>query len=245
MILKKRLLSVTATCAIVALSIFALNISASAEETDPSKSAASDSQYTNWKMISDSDGIKTFQRDLEEKYAVGFRGEMTIDEPIEKIAAILADMDSRKEWMDEVVETKRLHMKDLFDRVEYNHTAVPWPFQDRDFVYSAKVELDQKERTMIINLKSVEDPAMPVKDGIVRGEMKVSRYFIKELEHGKKSFISVEIVVDPKGAIPTWLVKLKQRKWPRNTFSGMRTYLKSGKIVVPEEFKVYSKPATK
>ncbi len=208
----------------------------SAEDPKP----AADARFTDWEFIKDSDGVKTFRRDAEEG-AVGFRGEATLSIPMEKIATLLADMESRKKWMDEVVETKRLHMKSLFDRVEYNHTAVPWPFQNRDFVYSAKVDLDKKTRTMIINMHSVEDPAMPPVSGVVRGKMLESRYFLHEIEKGKVTFISVEIMVDPMGAIPKWIARLKQKKWPRNTLTGLRDYLMKTEVTVPAEFKLLDK----
>ena len=201
---------------------------------------ASDARFSDWEFIKDSDGVKTFRRDAEGG-AVGFRGEATLSLPMDKIATLLADMESRKKWMDEVVETKRLHMKDLFDRVEYNHTAVPWPFQDRDFVYSAKVDFDKNTRTMIINMHSVEDPAMPPVSGVVRGKMLESRYYLHEIEKGKTTFISVEIMVDPMGAIPKWLARLKQKKWPRNTLTGLRDYLMKNEVTVPNEFKLLDK----
>ncbi len=206
-------------------------------ETPADELPASDTRYQNWEFISVKDGIKTFRRDAEDG-SVGFRGEVTMDQSLERIATLLADMGSRKKWMDEVVEAKRLSMTSLFDRVEYNHTAVPWPFQNRDFVYSVKVDLDTKNRTMVINMHSVEDPSMPPKDGVVRGKMLESRYFLKELEKGKKSFVTVEIMVDPMGAIPKWIARLKQKKWPRNTLGGLRRYLETAEVVVPQEFKL-------
>lgn len=206
-------------------------------ETPADELPAADSRYKNWELISVKDGIKTFRRDAEEG-AVGFRGEVTMDQSMERIAAVLADLESRKKWMDEVVETKRISMTSLFDRVEYNQTAVPWPFQNREFVYSVKVDLDAKTRTMIINMHSVENPSMPLKSGVVRGKMLESRYFLKEMEKGKKTFVTVEIMVDPMGAIPKWIARLKQKKWPRNTLGGLRHYLETAEVVVPAEFKL-------
>jgi hypothetical protein len=205
------------------------------EEVKP----AADSQYKNWEFISDKDGIKTFQRDTDQGI-VGFRGEMMINHSIEQVATILADMETRKEWMDEVVETRRIRMKDLYDRVEYNHTAVPWPFQDRDFVYSAKVTVNKADHSMIITLHSVEDAEVPPVKGVVRGQMHESRYYLKEIEKDKKSFVTVEIMVDPMGAIPKWVVRLKQKKWPRNTLKGLDRYLDQHHYTVPAEFKVFN-----
>ncbi|MBU6154615.1 MAG: hypothetical protein KGP28_09970 [Bdellovibrionales bacterium] len=216
--------------------VLSANLALASEDPKP----AADSRYSNWEFIADADGVKTFRRDAEDG-AVGFRGEILMNIPMEKIATLLADMESRKKWMDEVVEAKRIRMNSLFDRVEYNHTAVPWPFQNRDFVYSAKVDLDKATRTMIITMKSVEDPENPPKSGIVRGKMLESRYYLHETEKGKTTFMTVEIMVDPMGAIPKWLARLKQKKWPRNTLTGLRKYLEKNDVVVPAEFKLMDK----
>jgi hypothetical protein len=222
---------------VVLLALVLIRLPAFAAE-DPKP--ASDTRYSNWEFIADADGVKTFRRDAEDG-AVGFRGEALMNLPMEKIATLLADMESRKKWMDEVVEARRIRMNSLFDRVEYNHTAVPWPFQNRDFVYSAKVELDKATRTMIISMKSVEDPENPPRSGIVRGKMLESRYYLHETEKGKATFITVEIMVDPMGAIPKWLARLKQKKWPRNTLTGLRNYLEKNEVVVPAEFRLLDK----
>jgi hypothetical protein len=230
------------TQSLISKSLFAVSLFLGAASSFASEDPkpASDTRYSNWEFIADADGVKTFRRDAEDG-AVGFRGEALMNIPMEKIATLLADMESRKKWMDEVVEAKRIRLTSLFDRVEYNHTAVPWPFQNRDFVYSAKVELDKKDRTMIITMKSVEDPENPPKSGIVRGKMLESRYYLHETEKGKTTFITVEIMVDPMGAIPKWLARLKQKKWPRNTLTGLRNYLEKNDVVVPAEFKLLDK----
>jgi hypothetical protein len=224
--------------ALVVTSMFFL-FSVSAGAADENQ-VAPDSQYKNWEFIANKDGLKTFQRDTEQGI-VGFRGETVMDATIEQIATVLADMPSRKKWMDEVVEARRVRMNSIFDRVEYNHTAVPWPFQNRDFVYSAKVAVDTQQKTMTITMQSVEDAELPPKDGIVRGQMHLSRYFLKSLDGGKKTFVTVEIIVDPKGAIPKWIVRLKQKKWPRNTLTGLGKYIASNRIEVPKEFQVFAK----
>jgi hypothetical protein len=53
--------------------------------------------------------------------------------------------------------------------------------------------------------------------------------------------MTVEIMVDPMGAIPKWLARLKQKKWPRNTLTGLRNYLEKNEVVVPAEFKLLDK----
>jgi hypothetical protein len=194
----------------------------------------------DWKQISDSDGVKTFQRTVESTKIVAFRGETEVDAPIEKVAAVLADVPARKEWIDDLIEGKNLETKSLLDRIDYNYTHVSWPFQDRDLVYSVKVDVNQKDREMKILMKSTEHPSMPKRSGIVRAEMLESHYFVKELAPNK-TFVSIEIAVDPKGNVPLWLVRLKQRKWPRKTLLAFKEFAANYSKPIPPEFQAYSK----
>jgi hypothetical protein len=193
-----------------------------------------------WVQISDADGVKTFQRQVENTSIVAFRGETEVEAPIERVAAVLADVESRKEWIDDLIEAKNLEVKNILDRVDYNYTHVSWPFQDRDLVYSVKVDVDQKKREMKILMKAAEHPAMPPRSGIVRAQMKDSHYFVKDLGNNR-TFVSVEIAVDPKGNVPLWLVRMKQKKWPRKTLLAFKKFTAGYKKPIPAEFEAYSK----
>jgi hypothetical protein len=204
-----------------------------------------------WKKLSDEAGVQTFQERHSVEGVVAFRGETIIPTSLERIATVLRDESLRKEWIDSLEESKILEKISEFEQVEYNHSKVPWPFHDRDFVYRAKiaVNLDQA-RTMTISMKSEENALKPPQSGLVRGEILRCFYSMKEIVGAEpKTEIVIEMALDPKGVIPMWMVNLTQKKWPHNTLNALKKLAMNPDLVVPKEiedyFKAKSKPGEK
>lgn len=175
-----------------------------------------------WEPMSDDEGIKTYRRSVEGESIVSFRGEAIIDAPIWKVMGVLSDTSRKVEWVAKVKVAEDLEQISKYERIEYNHTAVPWPFQDRDFVYHIRGELLDSSKAVRLLIKSVEHKGKPKTDGVVRGHVKEGNYLLTSLQGGKRTKLEVEITADPRGAIPHWLVNLFQKSWPRVTIEGIR-----------------------
>jgi len=175
-----------------------------------------------WKMISDEEGVKTYEKMEKNSGLVSFRGEIIIPAPLKKVATILSDRSLQPEWVDSYVEGKLVSQTSDYEHIEYNQTKVPWPFQNRDFLFSVIVKANVKPPTMLIMMKSIENTSVPPVEGIVRGEIKYSYYYLKELSSVRATKMVVEMEVDPKGTIPLWLVNLSQKAWPKNTLLAIK-----------------------
>jgi hypothetical protein len=172
-----------------------------------------------WELTSDEDGVKTYTKKESENSIIAFRGEKIIQVPIQKIATILNSLEYRKEWVDSKSENRIIDGAHTLNRIEYSRAHVPWPFQDRDFLFRAKVTIGHSPTSMLISMNSVEDSREPPHAGIVRGEIFHSYYFLTDVSDGKTpaTRVVLEIAADPKGSIPSWLVNLTQKKWPHRT----------------------------
>ena len=194
----------------------------------------------NWKKISDEDGVQAYQEKNAKGDIVSFRGETIIPAPLQKVAAVLNDFSNRKEWVDGLAEARIIDERNRFDRIEYNHSKVPWPFQDRDFVYNLKIQVNRTPATMLITMRSVEDSREPVHEGIVRGEIVHSYYYMKEAPGAVPSTrLVIEMALDPKGSIPLWLVNATQKKWPHNTMMALKRMALKPEVVVPKDIAEY------
>jgi hypothetical protein len=188
-----------------------------------------------WKLIDEEHGIRTFERKVNGNGLVAFRGEVTIPSSLKKIATILVHQPHQKDWVHAYVNGYNVSEISDTEYIQYSETKVPWPFQNRDFVFRAKASLDRDPNTMLIWMKSEPHPSTPPIEGIVRGEILHSYYYLKELDSGKNTRLVVEMEVDPKGEIPLWLVNLSQRGWPMNTLSGIRKMaLKKNLKILPK-----------
>ena len=53
--------------------------------------------------------------------------------------------------------------------------------------------------------------------------------------------LTVSLLVDPKGSIPTWVVNLLQKKWPYKTLMKVKEIAEAGEMPVYEPLKKYFK----
>ncbi len=182
----------------------------------------------NWTPIGEKNGISVYKTEVPGTKVVGFRGETTIYASAEKVMNILLDNDHRKDWVDRLKETKILEQIGPFEYVIYQEFKLPWPLKNRDFVYRGKAERD-KDGRVILTLKSEDHKNAPHTKG-VRAELKESRYIITPI--GKfKSKLEVEILSDPKGSIPVWLVNLIQKSWPEKTLNAIKVQVEKPFVI--------------
>lgn len=178
---------------------------------------------TPWEEIANEDGIRVFRREMEGSSFKGLKGIGVVDAPIAKVSAVLDDTTRRMEWVANSRDCRTLKRINDFERIEYNQVVVPWPFQDRDFVFHASVSVNPQAREIRILMKSVEEEKlMPKRSGVVRGIIHQSNYLLREIDGGKRTLISVEVEADPAGEIPSWLVNTFQKGWARHMILGIR-----------------------
>ena len=175
----------------------------------------------SWELKGDSDGVTVYSKEVPGTDVVAFRGERVVDAPIAKVASVLHDTSRKMEWVHKCAEAKNIREIGKFERIEYNATYSGFFLvRDRDFVFHAKAEMDRAKGQMVFSLRSVEDKNAPETDR-VRGALENSRYILTRAGDGSKTHVVVEILADPKGSVPKWLVNLFQKAWPSNTLNGI------------------------
>lgn len=188
---------------------------------------------TKWEMIKERRGVEIFSGDIAGSNVVAFRGVSTINASMEKVVSVIYDVSRIKEWMSDLKSSRVLEKKSKFQKIEYNRTSAPWPISDRDFVYSVDFKVDSENKTIDIQIENATHADAPEVPEVVRGELLSSRYFLKSIEDGLKTYIEVEILADPKGSIPKWVVNLFQSAWPLNTITGI------SKIATEENYQTH------
>jgi len=187
-----------------------------------------------WEKIKEKNNVLVFKADIPGTDVVAFRGVSDINAPIENVVSVIHDVSRIKEWMSDLKSSHIVEQKSKFEKIEYNRTTAPWPISDRDFVYSVNVKVDKANKSVDILIENAVHTGAPEVKSVVRGLLHSSRYFIKTNPDGKSTHIEVEILADPKGSIPKWVVNLFQSGWPSNTINGIR------KIATEPNYKVHS-----
>jgi hypothetical protein len=189
----------------------------------------------NWQFIEDDKGISVYQTEIAGTKLVGARGEAVINAPLNRILFVLSDIERAYEWVDGLKASKVLERKGILETVVYQEFGLPWPVSNRDFVFRGTARSDERGR-VIIEIKSEDHPLAPKTTG-VRGELIESKYVLTPMGPTKTK-LEVEIVCDPKGMIPTWLVNLIQKSWPRKTLTALMRQLEKpevNSVVLPEK----------
>ncbi|MGK5088724.1 START domain-containing protein [Bdellovibrionota bacterium FG-2] len=186
---------------------------------------------TGWERISNSEGIEVSRKAVPNSDLFAFRGEGDIDAPVAKVLSVIRDTSRAKEWVDRVNEIRLVKQITPNERLEYYHIAIPWPLKDRDFVYISKIEVDKAAKKIIFSVHSIEEPTLPLNSKNVRGAVYNTTLTITPLDGGKRTHAVGVAHMDPKGAVPAWIVNLIQKGWPENTFKNVRKQVKKPDIV--------------
>lgn len=176
-----------------------------------------------WQEIYTEDAVTVSKKEVDGSKFVAFKGETKYDAPLDKVLYVLMDNDHRTEWVDRLYECRILEQYTEHKYVLYQAFELPAIFSDRDYVYQGEVTRDASTGVVTLQMNSVEHAEAPPTIG-VRADLVNSRYVLTPDADGG-THIEVEIMTDPQGAMPAWLVNLIQRSWPVETLNGIRVQI--------------------
>ena len=175
---------------------------------------------------------------VEKKYSPenevnAYRGTTTMPISIERIAYVLDDTESKKEWVSRLKEETRLEENpSSYRSIAYQHYNLSWPVSDRDYVIESKwtVMKDMKLPTAILSIKSIIRDDVPEIEGRVRGQLDRLVYKLEKLK-SNQTRVTVEIMVNPKGLLPNFMINLIQKEWPITTLRQLNAQALKGSAI--------------
>ncbi len=183
--------------------------------------AALEVESLEWKLINERAGIHIFEAEVQNRSVVAVAGRAVIEAPLKSVVDVLMDIDQRKSWAPNLADARILERKTEHEWIEYNHIATPFFVSDRDFVVAARVQSNpRRSGTWSIHYESTAHTKEP-KTSFVRGVVYRATFQLKKLGFDRTE-IWAEAFVDPKGAIPKWIVNIFQRKWPHRAISALQ-----------------------
>ena len=162
-----------------------------------------------------------------------FRGTTTMPMSIERIAYVLDDTESKTEWVSRLIQENRLEGNPFSYRsIAYQHYNLSWPVSDRDYVIESKwsVIKDTKLPTAILSIKSIIRDDVPEIEGRVRGQLDRLVYKLEKLK-SNQTRVTVEIMVNPKGLLPNFMINLIQKDWPITTLRQLNAQALKGSAI--------------
>jgi hypothetical protein len=181
---------------------------------------------TGWDLVGTTNGVEVARKKAEGTNVFAFRGEATTDISVAKLISILTNEVTSPKWVNMMVGSDVIKTYDANTNLLHQTYDIPWPMDDRDYLFKKTIEFDSTAKKAMVHLTSVEDSLMPPQDGYVRAEGEKTLWSFEVLPSGKTKII-VEVMTDPKGAMPDWLVNSVQEDWPHKTITSLLSFATS------------------
>ena len=177
-------------------------------------------KVTDWDLKKNESDILIYTRRTENSAFKELKSVITIKTSLSSIIALLSDFDSYTQWVYKCGESSTLKKINDTTCTHYQTVVAPWPVSNRDFVVTVKQTQDAK--TKIICITSTGNPTyIPVKDGFVRITLFNAKWTLTPIKDGMVE-IDYQLLVDPGGALPAWLVNLAVVDGPFETMVGFK-----------------------
>ena len=166
-----------------------------------------------WVLVTDRDAIQVFRQDDDTSRLKTFRGvaDLRVND-FNAIGALLDDYDAVASFMHMVSEIRDLKRNSPYQRDVYVTTRLPWPVKDRDA--PLRVTFYQEPDTLDLVMPfALHSGAYPEQAGYVRMPQMEGYYRFSPGEPGRVK-VTIEVVLDPGGALPAWLANIILRDIP-------------------------------
>ena len=187
----------------------------------------------DWKKIGESDGIIGYTRpttrsSVDEIKAVGI-----VDAPVAVIEAVIRDISVMPEYMYLCEKASLINTPDMKSSGDvvyfYSLTDLPFPVSDRDAVTKSSWTIDKETGTAYCHAEGMKTTYKQTKN-IVRIPLSIIDCTLVPNGENKTQVI-YQVLADPGGDLPSWLVKMMSKNYGIKTIAGLR------KMVTKDKFK--------
>jgi len=123
-----------------------------------------------WVFVKKDHGVTVHSRKVAGYAESEFRGSTVINQPVEVVGAVLADIPSYTSWFYNCTQARKIPDKSATDLnfSIYIVVKVPWPFWNRDVVYAATTTIAPATGKIKVQGHARQDAAVPIRKDHVR-----------------------------------------------------------------------------
>lgn len=165
-----------------------------------------------WEKVYTKNGIVVYSQKVKHSKIVAFRAEAVLEASLERILALLRDVEGTIRWAPNMTEKSTIEEIDDLRAVTYSNNDLPWPAADRDMVLMNELRLDAENKYLVVDTYSIKHKDHPELKEIVRADMGYGTLEFRR--HGPFASVRMTLLVDPRGSLPIWLVNMLQKKLP-------------------------------
>ncbi|OEF87890.1 START domain-containing protein [Vibrio splendidus] len=183
------------------------------------------SDGNEWKLVRNKQGIEVYNRKVEGNDLKDFRAEADIQANLTSIIALFTDTSVGTQWVENIDEMEEIkHFSDAHT-ITKTYTKAPWPVSDREAIVENVIS--QEPNTLIVTIEQHGKPNyLPNNKKVIRVAKLESRWVLTPIDK-ETTHISYQVLSDPGGSIPSWLINMVAVSQPYNTLLGLSKILNS------------------
>ena len=176
-----------------------------------------------WEELGTKDGVKLGRKSISGSKLFAVRGETEIPANVEQVASVICDHTRWIEWTKSMMGSKLLKKESESRKIAYQSFDLPFPVEDRDVVYFYSVERKNQNGDLveIIGKTTPEATALAPPSVGTRMNLVMGRWHLRPI-NASRTHLVLEILMDPKGSMPSWFVNIVQRNYPVETLTRLK-----------------------
>lgn len=178
---------------------------------------------SQWELKKDTSGIKVFTKKVPGSAINPFRGEMVVKARLSSFVALLDDDKACSQWIFNCVSAKTIEKKDEATSFRHVINKIQWPFKHRDVAFSSVVTQNKANKQIVISLAAASN-RYPLQKDMVRVKQMKASWVFTPMKNGEVK-VAYEVLADPEGNLPKWLVNEFSIDMPYQTLSRMKVML--------------------
>ncbi len=123
-----------------------------------------------WKSVSNDNGVAIYSRKVAGHEESEFKGITDINQPIEVIGAVLAEIPAYTGWFFKCLKAEKIPQitSTAYNFMVYFVLDAPWPLWPRDVLHDIKIRIDIASGKVDVRCKAVPEPVVPIQKDHVR-----------------------------------------------------------------------------
>ena len=159
---------------------------------------------STWVLAKNKKDIKLYARFPEESRFKEVKATCVFAAQIPDLVETVLDVESYPDWVSNIKEAGTLKKVGENEYINYYIADFPWPLKDRDVVLNTILVQEEDSKSVYIELVGRATFIAEKKDIIRIQNIHAYWYFIPE--HSGMVKVSYQMLVDPGGKIPVWLI---------------------------------------
>ncbi len=182
---------------------------------------------SDWKEVRNEQQIKVYTRTVKGYDIKELKIIANFDASAQSFVALLLDVASQPKYLFSCEHVELVRAKSKQEQIYYQQVNMPWPLKDRDGYFQQNTYSNQANKTTVFETKAIGH-LYPLKSEYVRITILKATWTLQPTSD--KSMIGeYQVVINPGGEVPAWLINLFIDKAPFETVLKMRKLLATGK----------------